>query len=55
MSVEWDVKWCSVSRITIPLARKRPFHWISMKSSHMGGGGARPYNEKKEIWGGTGL
>ena len=32
MSVGWDVKWCSVSRITIPLARKRPFHWISMKS-----------------------
>ena len=31
MSVGWDVKWCPVSRIT-PLARKRPFHWISMKS-----------------------
>ena len=32
MSVGWDVKWCPVSRITTPLARKRPFHWISMKS-----------------------
>ena len=32
MSVTWDVKWCSVSRITTPLSRKRPFHWISMKS-----------------------
>ena len=32
MSVGWDVKWCPVSRITSPLARKRPFHWISMKS-----------------------
>ena len=28
MSVGWDVKWCPVSRITTPLARKRPFHWI---------------------------
>ena len=26
MSVGWDVKWCPVSRITTPLARKRPFH-----------------------------
>ena len=25
-------KWCSVWRTTTPLARKRPFHWISMKS-----------------------
>ena len=32
MSVGWDVKWCPVSRITTPLARKRPFRWISMKS-----------------------
>ena len=32
MSVGWDVKWCPLSRITTPLARKRPFHWISMKS-----------------------
>ena len=32
VSVGWDVKWCPVSRITTPLARKRPFHWISMKS-----------------------
>ena len=32
MSVGWDVKWCPVSRITTPLARKRPFHWVSMKS-----------------------
>ena len=32
MSVGWDVKWCPVSRITTPLARLRPFHWISMKS-----------------------
>ena len=32
MSVGWDVKWCPVSRITTPLARKRSFHWISMKS-----------------------
>ena len=32
MSVEWDVKWCRVSRITTPLAHKRPFHWILMKS-----------------------
>ena len=31
-SVGWDVKWCHMSRITIPLARKRPFHWISKKS-----------------------
>ena len=28
----WDVKYCPMSRITTPLARKRPFHWISMKS-----------------------
>ena len=32
MSVGWDVKWCPVSRITTSLVRKRPFHWISMKS-----------------------
>ena len=32
MSVRWDVKWCPVSRITRSMARKRPFHWISMKS-----------------------
>ena len=32
MSVGWDVKWCPVSRITTPLAHKRPFHWISMKN-----------------------
>ena len=32
MSVGWDVKWCPVSRIITPLARKRPFRWISMKS-----------------------
>ena len=32
MSVGWDVKWCPLSRITTPLARKRPFHWISMES-----------------------
>ena len=34
MSVGWDVKWYSVSRITnpSPLARKRLFHRISMKS-----------------------
>ena len=32
MSVGWDVKWCAVSRITSPLSRKRPFHWITMKS-----------------------
>ena len=32
MSVGWDVKWCPVSRITTPLARKRPSHWISMTS-----------------------
>ena len=32
MSVGWDVKWCPLSRITTPLARKRPIHWISMKS-----------------------
>ena len=25
-------KWCPVSRITTPLARKRPFHWILIKS-----------------------
>ena len=31
MSVGRDVKWCPVSRITTPLARKRPFHWISTK------------------------
>ena len=31
-SVGWYVKWCHMSRITIPLARKRPFHWISSKS-----------------------
>ena len=32
MSVGWDVKWCPVSRITTPLARKRPSHWISITS-----------------------
>ena len=32
MSVWWDVKWCPISRITTPLARKRLFNWISMKS-----------------------
>ena len=32
MSVGSDVKWCPVSKITTPLACKRPFHWISMKS-----------------------
>ena len=31
MAVRWDVKWCPVSRIKSPLARKRPFHWIPMK------------------------
>ena len=30
-SVGWVVKWCPVSRITTPFARKRPFHWISIK------------------------
>ena len=29
MSVGWDVKWCPVSRIKSPLARKKQFHWIS--------------------------
>ena len=28
MSVRWDGKWCPMSRITTPLPRKRPFHWI---------------------------
>ena len=32
MSFEWDVKWCPVSRIITPLARKKPFHWISIKN-----------------------
>ena len=32
MSVGWNVKWCPVSRITTPLARGRPFRWISMNS-----------------------
>ena len=32
MSVGWVVKWCAVSRITTPLARKKLFLWISMKS-----------------------
>ena len=32
MSVGLDVKWCPVSMITTPCARKRPFHWISLKS-----------------------
>ena len=32
MSVGWDVEWCPLSRITTLLARKRPFHWISMRS-----------------------
>ena len=35
MSVGWDFKWCPVSRITTPLARKRLFYWISMKSRLM--------------------
>ena len=34
-SVGWDVKWCPVSRITTPFARRRPFHWISIKSRLM--------------------
>ena len=29
--IRWDVKWCPVSGITTPLARKRPFYWISMR------------------------
>ena len=32
VSVVWVVKWCPMSRITTPLARKRPFHGISMKN-----------------------
>ena len=32
MSVGWDVKWCPVSRITTPLARKRQFLWISRRA-----------------------
>ena len=32
MSIGWDIKWCPVSRKANPLARKRPFHWISTKS-----------------------
>ena len=32
MSHRMGVQWCPVSRITTLLARKRPFHWISMKS-----------------------
>ena len=32
MSVGWEVQWYCVSRITNPLARKRPLHWISMNS-----------------------
>ena len=32
MSVGWDVKLCTVSRITNSLPRKKPFHWISRKS-----------------------
>ena len=32
MSVGWDVKWCPMTRVTNPLALKRPFHWISVKS-----------------------
>ena len=35
MFVQWDVKWCPMSRITTPLARKRPFHWILMRSRLM--------------------
>ena len=30
--IRWDVKWCPVSRITTPLALKRPFQRISRKS-----------------------
>ena len=33
MSVGWDIKWCPMSKITTPLARKRPFHWILKKST----------------------
>ena len=32
MSVGLDVKRCPVSRITTPLGRKLPFHWIPMKN-----------------------
>ena len=32
MSVGWDVKWCPVPKITMPLARKRSFLWISSKN-----------------------
>ena len=32
ISVWWDVKWCPVSRIATPLARKRAFHSILTKS-----------------------
>ena len=35
MSVGWDVKWCPVSSITTPLARKRQFHWISIKTNYV--------------------
>ena len=31
MSVGWDVKWCPMSGITTPLARKRPFHWMTSR------------------------
>ena len=27
-----DVKWCPVSRVTTPIARKRPYLWISKSS-----------------------
>ena len=32
VSVGWEVEWGPVSGIKNPLARKSPFHWISMKS-----------------------
>ena len=28
MSIEWDVKWCPVSKC--PLARNSQYHWISI-------------------------
>ena len=27
-----DVEWCPVSRVTTPIARKRPYLWISKSS-----------------------
>ena len=35
MQVKWDVKWCPVSKMTTPYARKEPFHLISKKSRLM--------------------